>query len=107
LQLVLKLNELSEGKGKRFMVGDEDIAVFLIDGQVYALSNICPHQQSAIIYEGCIEENFVVCPAHGWKFNLENGKKENRYNGLKSYPVKLDGDIVTIEVEQKSLNWKL
>ena len=40
------------------------------------MSNICPHQQTRLIYDGFVEDEFVVCPAHGWKFNLGTGKKD-------------------------------
>ena len=51
-----------------------EIAVFKIDSKVFALSNICPHQHTALIYDGFVEDGCVVCPAHGWKFNLRTGK---------------------------------
>lgn len=102
---ICKINELIEGKGKRFILDDIDIAVFLIKGQVYVLSNICPHQHSAIIHDGFIDNEFVVCPAHGWKFRLSDGKKENGYNGLKSFPVKIENEKVYVELSKNSFNW--
>ena len=49
------ISELKERTGKRFFINDTDIAVFKIEGRIYAVSNICPHQKSALIYEGTIE----------------------------------------------------
>lgn len=102
---ICKIDELKEGKGKRFIVDDTDIAVFLLNGKVYALSNICPHQHSAIIYDGFLEDEFVVCPAHGWKFKLSDGKKENGYNGLKSFPVKIENQKVYVEIVNNEFKW--
>jgi len=105
LEEVCKISDLSEGKGKRFIIDDDEIAIFMVNGKVYALSNICPHQHSAIIYDGIIEEEYVVCPAHGWKFRLSDGKKENGYNGLKSYPVKIIDNKVFVVVSKSKFNW--
>ena len=71
---ICPLNELRESEGKRFMVDDVDIALFRIQDKVYAVNNRCPHQQSALIYDGFVEDGFVICPAHGWMFDLKSGR---------------------------------
>ncbi len=62
--------DIEENAGKRFIINETEIAVFKSNGNIFALSNICPHQQTALIYDGFIEEGCVVCPAHSWKFDL-------------------------------------
>lgn len=69
---VCALNELNNSEGKSFFINDIDVALFKNNGEVFALNNICPHQHTALIYDGFIEEDCVVCPAHGWKFQLKN-----------------------------------
>ena len=103
--LICNVNELEERTGKRFLVNDIEIAVFKVKDEIFALNNICPHQQSHLIYDGFIEEDFVVCPAHGWKFNLRTGKKDSGSNGLDSYPVKLIEEGVYVKVHSKKINW--
>ncbi len=105
LKELCNITELIEGKGRRFIVDDVEIAVFKVDGKVYALSDVCPHQHSPIILDGFIEGDFVVCPVHGWKFYLKDGKKENGYNGLKSYPVKIQHKKVFVEVSESKFRW--
>lgn len=102
---VCKVSELKEKEGKRFLINDTDIALFKVDGNVYALSNICPHKLSALIYDGFIEEESVICPAHGWKFNLKDGKKANGSRGLISFPVKIVDDEVYTLVIPRELKW--
>ncbi len=102
---VCSLQELKEEEGKRFIVDDIEIALFKINGKVFALNNICPHQHSALIYDGFIEDGCVVCPAHGWMFNLETGKMPASAGGLAKYPVIISGDDVLIKVEKKELKW--
>lgn len=103
---VCALDDLSEKIGKRFFVDDTEIAVFKVDDEVYALNNICPHQKSAIIYDGFIEDCKVVCPAHGWEFNLSDGKMAKGRKGLDSYDVKIvDNDVYVKVFKKKDLDW--
>ena len=104
-QFVCNLDELKEKTGKRFIVDEVEIAIFKIDSEVFALSNICPHQQTNLIYDGFIEGEFVTCPAHGWKFNLRTGRKDSGSNGLQVYPVEVVDDRVFIKVIAKKLGW--
>lgn len=102
---VCKLNDLREKYGKKFLVDDVEVAIFKVDGKIYALSNICPHQHTSLIYDGFIEDGCVVCPAHGWEFSLETGKMRTGSRGLDSYPVKIVGDDIFIKVFKKELRW--
>jgi len=99
------LSELSEGSGKKVVIEDEEIALFREDGQIYALNNFCLHQHKSIIHDGFIEDGFVVCPAHGWKFKLENGKQPGERRGLKSYEVKVEENKVYIKVTKDTFKW--
>ena len=103
--LVCSVDDLRENSGKKYFINDVEIAVFKINSEVFALSNICPHQQTHLIYDGFIEDEFVVCPAHGWKFNLRTGKKDSGSNGLDSYPVQIVDDKVFIKVYHKKVSW--
>lgn len=104
-KVVCKLSELKEGIGKRVMVGESDLAIFLHKGVVYAVDNLCPHQHAAIMYDGFIEEDAIVCPAHGWKFNLNDGKKPDGCKGLTSHPVEIANGNVLVKVIKKELKW--
>jgi nitrite reductase/ring-hydroxylating ferredoxin subunit len=100
-----RFGELKEGEGRRFVVDETEVAVFKINNVVYALSNICPHQHTALIYDGFIEDEFVVCPAHGWMFNLKTGKQPAGQNGLNSFPVMIVDNEVYVKVYKKEWKW--
>jgi nitrite reductase/ring-hydroxylating ferredoxin subunit len=102
---ICKVFELKEKTGKRFFVDDVDVAVYKVEGNIYALSNVCLHQKAAIIYDGYIEDDCVVCPSHGWKFELQTGKVPAGVKGLDSYPVQIIGDDVYVKVFKKELKW--
>jgi len=104
-QKICSVKDLIENSGKRFIVNDVEIAVFLVDNKVYALSNICPHKQTALIYDGFIENGFVTCPAHGWMFNLLTGKTPVGGNGLNTYETIIVEHQVFVKVEEKKYSW--
>lgn len=102
---ICKLSDLKENQGKRFLINDVDLAVFKVDDKIFALSNICPHQHTKIIYDGVVEDGCVVCPAHGWMFNLKTGKQPTGARGLDSFPIKILNDEVYVLVKAKELKW--
>ena len=102
---VCRVNDLVNNAGKRFIVDDVDVALFKVDEKIYALSNICPHQHSPLIYDGFLEDGCIVCPAHGWMFNLETGKTPTGQKGLNSFEVQIENGDVYIKVFKKVLNW--
>ena len=104
-QYLCRVDELNENSGRRFIVNDFEVAVFKINSEVLAVSNICPHQQTSLIYDGFIEDEFVVCPMHGWKFNLKNGKQPGGERGLDSFPVIIHDDKVYVKVFKRELKW--
>ena len=102
---VCSSDDLKENQGKKYYVNDVEIALFRTGGEVYALSNICPHQHTALIYDGFIENGFVVCPAHGWMFSLKTGRMPADRKGLDAYLVKVFNGEVFVKVSKKELNW--
>lgn len=102
---VCRVSELKENHGRRFLINDVDIAVFKVNEEIFILNNTCPHQHTTIIYDGIIEDGCVVCPAHGWMFNLKTGLQPTGARGLDSYPTKIIDDEVFAIVKAKELKW--
>ncbi|MCP5062412.1 MAG: Rieske (2Fe-2S) protein, partial [Ignavibacteriae bacterium] len=97
---VCNLSELKESFGSRFLINDTDIAVFKIGEKIFAVNNVCPHQQAALMFEGFVENETVVCPLHGWCFELETGNLCGGNRGLTSYPFKVIDSEVFVKVEE-------
>ena len=100
-----KLSALRENQGKRFIVENVEIAVFKINEEVFAIGNVCPHQHTALLYDGFVENGCVVCPAHGWMFDIRTGKQPSGSRGVDSYPVIIEDEEVYILVKAKELKW--
>lgn len=99
------IDALKEFGGRRFIIDEMEIAVFKIEGKIYALSNICPHQHTTMIYEGFIEHGCVVCPVHGWMFDLQTGNTPAGRKGLDSYETKIVDNVVYVKILKKELTW--
>ena len=66
------LEELAEGQGRRLELDGHPVAVFRRGDRVYAVDDTCPHM-GASLSEGFVTGQAVVCPWHGWTFDLETG----------------------------------
>ncbi len=100
-----RIDDLADGNGKRFIVNDVDVALFNVNGEIYAINNLCCHQHAAILHDGFIEDGFVTCPAHGWQFSLATGRMPEGRKGVDSYEVLVDSGDVYVKVFKKELNW--
>jgi len=102
---VCRLDELPDYSGKRFYINDTDIAVFKYKEEVYAVNNVCPHQRAALMYDGFIENEHVVCPVHGWMFSLDTGRTPTGCGKIDIYETRISDNDVYIKVDKKELKW--
>jgi len=72
----IRAADIPESKGKLFRVAGEEIAVFKIGEELCGIQNICPHEGGQLS-RGKIEGNEVVCPLHGYRFDLKTGACRN------------------------------
>lgn len=83
---VCREDELIPEKGKKIKFEDDidmEVSIFKIDGELFCVSNICPHKHQPLIYKGIIKDCTVTCPAHGWTYDLKTGENTNKHQGIK------------------------
>lgn len=68
-------DRLAPGRGRSFVVGGREIAIYFVDGRYHAFDDACPHR-GASLGAGHQEAGHVYCPLHGWKFDLATGACE-------------------------------
>jgi nitrite reductase/ring-hydroxylating ferredoxin subunit len=92
---IARLDQIPPGSGSRFIVAGEDVAVFNVDGNICAISEICPHAGGALGM-GKLEGKIVTCPVHGMKFDVTTGCFSGTSEfGVASYAAKVvDGKIM-------------
>jgi nitrite reductase/ring-hydroxylating ferredoxin subunit len=94
---VAKRSQLREGRALRITIEDEDIAVWLVRGEVYAIDNVCSHQHLPVLFRGTVEDCAVTCPMHGWSYSLETGRGVAGNGCIRTFRVKIEGEDVMIE----------
>jgi 3-phenylpropionate/trans-cinnamate dioxygenase ferredoxin subunit len=82
--------------------GKLDIALFLVNGEVHAIENRCPHTGSALD-DGWVSGQTVMCVAHGWTFDLPSGCRlvggeASAPMSVATVPVRVEGDVVVVSV---------
>ena len=74
------------------------IGIYNIDGNYYAMNNICPHLGGVLTY-GFFDDNVVTCPLHMWEFDVQTGKcLWPEQEKLPTYPVKIEGNDILVNV---------
>ena len=97
-QPICRTDDLAEGLGRTFYIGEQAIAVFLIDGRVHALDDTCPHM-GASLGSGFVENGCVTCPWHFWRFRIRDGAwADNPRLGVSCYPVRVIGNEVQVQL---------
>jgi nitrite reductase (NADH) small subunit len=92
------LDELPPGGAKEVEHEGRIYAIFNVEGKLYAIDGICPHQGGPLA-EGAVEGTSVTCPWHGWAFDLRTGTMPSGSRIKQSvYEVKVEGRDVLVAV---------
>jgi 3-phenylpropionate/trans-cinnamate dioxygenase ferredoxin subunit len=76
-------------------VNGDDVAVFKIEGQFYAVEDVCTHDGTEIA-SGELDGHEIICPRHGARFCVKTGevKCAPAYENIATFPVRiLEGRI--------------
>ena len=97
LHRVCAVSDLPPGEVKH--IDDPAIAVFNVEGTLFAISNICTHAEG-LLSEGTIEGEIVECPLHGATFDLRTGEALTppAVEPVRTFPVIKQGDEIYVEV---------
>ena len=81
------------------IVAGRDIALYAVDGQVYATDNTCTHGHARLC-EGFLEGHEIECPLHQGRFDIRSGAATcaPATEGIRSYPVKIEAGRVYLDL---------
>lgn len=94
---VIRAAEVPERAGKFIRIDDDEIALFNVSGQFYAIDNVCPHQHISALHQGELNGLKVTCPMHGWTYSLETGRAEGGSGRVRTHRIKIENGFVWIE----------
>ena len=88
-------SELASGEILGVEVAGHSIALYDVDGNIFATDNICTHAY-ARLSDGWLDGELIECPLHAARFDVRTGKVLDppATVDLKTYPVRVvEGEI--------------
>jgi 3-phenylpropionate/trans-cinnamate dioxygenase ferredoxin subunit len=97
LERVCQISELGPGEVKR--IDNPPIAVFNVDGALFAIGDVCTHAEASLA-EGYVDGQTVACPLHGACFDLRTGEALTppATEPVQTFAVVVQDDDVFVEV---------
>lgn len=95
----LALAAVPEGDVTAVSINGKDIAIYDVEGDIYATDNICTHGH-ARLSDGFLEGKEIECPLHQGRFDVCTGKAlcAPLNEDIKIYPVKVDNGRVFVNM---------
>jgi NAD(P)H-dependent nitrite reductase small subunit len=94
---VAATSDIPVGEGLRVKLDQYEIAVFNIDGEFYAIDDVCTHA-FALLSEGFVEGDVIECPLHSGRFEIKTGKAVAApcTVDVRTYPVRREDDAILV-----------
>ena len=94
---VARLSEVPAGSARTVDLQGNPVALYNVDGSVYATTNTCPHRGGPL-GEGTLADGVVTCPWHRFQYDVKTGAcKTNPALHLACHKVMLEGEDILIE----------
>jgi len=95
-----RLSDVPVGRVETVEVGDEDIALCNVDGEIYAIANVCTHDEGPL-GDGYLLGDEIECPRHGARFNVKTGEVKilPAIVPVPTFHVKIEGDKILVDVD--------
>lgn len=106
---VALIGEIPPGERKLIEIDGRTIGVFNVHGSYIAVLNLCPHEYAPVClgrltgttltstpgeFKWGREGEILVCPWHGWEFDLTTGECLADKRKLHRYPVSVEEDTI-------------
>ncbi len=94
---VAALEDLPAGTWRSLDVDGTAVAVFNVDGTLYAIEDVCTHD-GGILTGGSIEHDVIVCPRHGARVSIRTGEVLGppAYEDVPTFPVRVAAGRVEV-----------
>ncbi|MET3473453.1 nitrite reductase/ring-hydroxylating ferredoxin subunit [Novosphingobium sp. 1529] len=97
---VAQRGDVSEGCPRSVTVGSTKIGLFVVDGEVHAINNVCTHAY-ALLTNGFQEGCLVECPLHAGFFDIRTGAAQGApvEVDVATYPVEVRDGVVFVAID--------
>lgn len=95
----IQLTHLKKNTMAKFNLADLNIALYNIEGKIFATSNTCTHEECSLS-DGFLSGKIVECPCHGGRFDITTGKVMALPPTLpiKTYNVRIINNDIEVEI---------
>jgi 3-phenylpropionate/trans-cinnamate dioxygenase ferredoxin subunit len=95
---VAALSEIPLNGSKLVEVDYVRVALFNLDGAIYAIEDVCTHDGGPLVEGEIVNGHEVKCPRHGARFDICTGAALSfpAIEATASYDVRVEGDDVYI-----------
>jgi nitrite reductase/ring-hydroxylating ferredoxin subunit len=104
-------DEIAPGASKLVTISGREIGVFNVNGEYFALLNLCPHAGAALCrgkvtglvvseepgkYQLLRQGEMLRCPWHGWEFDIKTGRgwTDTKARVRRFYPRREEDEVV-------------
>jgi len=94
---VARATDIGPGEMMYVEVGNDPVVLINLDGEFFALNDICTHQDASLS-DGEIIGDEIECPLHGGAFEIRTGLPVNFpvVVPVETYEVRREGDAVLV-----------
>ena len=98
--MAAKVGDIAPGRTKIVEIGDEQVVLCNVDGQIFAIANVCTHDDGPL-GQGYLQGDEIECPRHGARFNVRTGQVQvlPAIIPVPTFEVKIDGDDIMVDVD--------
>jgi naphthalene 1,2-dioxygenase system ferredoxin subunit len=91
---------LGEGDVIRVIVDGREIALYEMDGEVFATDDICTHAY-AKLSDGWFDKGEIECPLHAGRFDARTGKATAPpcVDDIKTYPARVEAGEIQVKLD--------
>jgi nitrite reductase/ring-hydroxylating ferredoxin subunit len=95
-----RVADVKPGELAAFDAEGTPIAVANADGQLFAIDELCTHEQCSLAEDGTLEGTVVTCGCHGAQFDVTTGQvlAPPAPEPVRTYPVHVEQGEIVVEV---------
>jgi 3-phenylpropionate/trans-cinnamate dioxygenase ferredoxin component len=96
---IASVEQIPFGERVFIELGGKSIVLFNLAGKFFAIGDVCTHDNGPV-GDGDIEENEIICPRHGARFDIRTGKATSlpALVDIPAYPVRIVEGMVEIGI---------
>jgi 3-phenylpropionate/trans-cinnamate dioxygenase ferredoxin component len=92
--------ELAAGMRRVVQTEIGPIAVFNLDGELFAIADICTHDGGELASGKC-EGDQIICPRHGARFCIRDGRALTppAFENIETFPLRVASGVIQVDID--------